>query len=256
MAVVISIHLIRIEPRITRTSSCPDFRVACTPEKGTNKKIGLIIALLAVVVSCSVPAGAQEKNEVGLVIGSVVTPSQSLSSGATLIGSDGTTLAKRDIGLNPSLALGAEYDRSLIVKQKFPVDGGLDFLASPLDVKAGRQYQNAVGQYAFLFLTLHVRVKFHPGGVFSPWLSFGGGYARFLERTPTAARSFRPGTNTGSFVLGGGLDTRTVIHVLRIPVGFRIQVRDFYSGLPNYDQKVSADLQNNLAFTGGLLIRF
>jgi hypothetical protein len=41
-----------------------------------SKKIALIIALLAVVVSCSVPAGAQEKNEVGVVIGSIVTPSQ------------------------------------------------------------------------------------------------------------------------------------------------------------------------------------
>jgi hypothetical protein len=69
-------HPIRIEWRITRTSSCPDFRVTCTPEKRTNKKVGLIIPLLAVVVSCSVPAWAQEKNEVGLVIGSVVTPSQ------------------------------------------------------------------------------------------------------------------------------------------------------------------------------------
>jgi hypothetical protein len=38
--------------------------------------IALIIGLLAVVVSCSVPAGAQEKNGVGLMIGSVVTPSQ------------------------------------------------------------------------------------------------------------------------------------------------------------------------------------
>jgi hypothetical protein len=33
-------------------------------------------------------------------------------------------------------------------------------------------------------------------------------------------------------------------------------VRDFYSGLPNYNQKVTGNLQNNLAFTGGLLIRF
>ena len=76
MGVVISMHLIRIEWRITRTNSCPDFRVAWTPERGTDKKIALIIALLAVVVSCSVPAGAQKKNGAGLAIGSVVTPSQ------------------------------------------------------------------------------------------------------------------------------------------------------------------------------------
>jgi hypothetical protein len=53
-----------------------------------------------------------------------------------------------------------------------------------------------------------------------------------------------------------GIDTRTVVHVLRILIGFRIEVRDFYSGLPNYNQRITANLQNNLAFTGGLLIGF
>jgi len=57
-------------------------------------------------------------------------------------------------------------------------------------------------------------------------------------------------------LFGAGIDTRTVVHVLRIPIGFWIEVRDFYSGLPNYNQKITANLQNNLAFTGGLLIRF
>ncbi len=38
-------------------------------------------------------------------------------------------------------------------------------------------------------------------------------------------------------MFGGGVDTRTVIHVLKIPIGFRVEVRDFYSGLPNYNQK-------------------
>jgi hypothetical protein len=152
--------------------------------------------------------------------------------------------------------LGAEYDRTFVLKQKFAIDGGADFLASPFDVKVSQQSQNAIGQYAFIFLTPHVRLKFRPSGAFSPWLSFGGGYARFLEKAPPAAPSFKPGTNTGTFVFGGGVDTRTVIRVLKIPVGFRVEVRDFYSGPPNYNQKVGGSLQNNLAFTGGLLFRF
>jgi hypothetical protein len=57
-------------------------------------------------------------------------------------------------------------------------------------------------------------------------------------------------------VFGGGIDTRTVIHVLKIHIGFRIEVRNFYSGLPNYNQQIAGNLQNNLAFSGGLLIRF
>ena len=230
--------------------------VAVSRAKAQKNKIKSLIGLFMAVASWSSPALAQEKNEVGLVIGGIVTPSQTLSPGASLIGPTGAVLPNRDITFDPSLTLGAEYDRAFILNQKFAIDGGVDFLASPFDVKLSQQSQNAIGQYAFIFLTPHVRVKFHPDGVFSPWLSFGGGYARFLEKAPTAAPSFKPGTNTGTFVFGGGVDTRTVIRLFKIPIGFRVEVRDFYSGLPNYNQKVTGNLQNNLAFTGGLLIRF
>ena len=229
---------------------------AASPEKAQKNKIKWLIGLIMAVAFVSAPALAQEKNEVGLVIGGIVTPSQSLSPGASLVGPGGAVLSNRDISFDPSLTLGAEYDRTLALKRKFAIDGGADFLASPFDVKVSQQSQNAIGQYAFIFLTPHVRVKFHPGGTFSPWLSFGGGYARFLEKAPTAGPSFKPGTNTGTFVFGGGVDTRTVIRVFKIPIGFRIEVRDFYSGLPNYNLKVTGNLQNNLTFTGGLLIRF
>lgn len=216
---------------------------------------GLFVAL----AFCCFPALAQEKpdkNEVGLVIGGIVTPSQTLASGATLVGPGGTVLPNNTIPIDSSLTLGAEYDRGVVLKQRFAIDGGIDFLASPSDVKVSQQYQNAIRQYAFIFLTPHVRVKFHPSGAFSPWLSFGGGYARFLETAPTSVSSFNRGTNTGTFVFGGGVDSRTVVHILKIPIGFRVEVRDFYSGLPNYNQKIASSFQNNVAFNGGLLIRF
>ena len=221
-----------------------------------KNKIKSLMGLFILVALWSVPSVAQERNEVGLVIGGIVTPGQTLSPGASLTGPGGTVLPNRELSLDSSLTLGAEYDHAFALKEKFGIDGGVDFLASPSDVKLSQQTRNAIGQYAFIFLTPHVRLKFNPAGAFSPWLSFGGGYARFLEKAPPAAPSFRPGTNTGTFVFGGGVDTRTLVRVLKIPVGFRIEVRDFYSGLPNYNQKVTANLQNNLAFTGGLLIRF
>ncbi len=154
------------------------------------------------------------------------------------------------------MALGTEYDRGFVLKKQVAVSGGIDFLASPLDVKLSQLTENVPGQYAYIFLTPHIRVKFHPSGAFSPWLLFGGGYARFLEKAPTAAPSFKPGTNTGTYVFGGGVDTRTLINILKIPIGFRIEVRDFYSGLPTYNVRVTGSLQNNVAFTSGLLIRF
>jgi hypothetical protein len=221
-----------------------------------KRKCRSLLGMSLVVFLWSVPALAQEKNEVGLEIGGNVTPSQGLSPAASLIAPDGTVLTTRNLAIDSSLTLGLEYDHAFVLRQKFAIDGGVDFLASPSDVKLSQPSQNAIGQYAFIFLTPHVRVKFHPNGVFSPWLSFGGGYARFLEKAPAAVSSFKPGTNTGTLEFGGGIDTRTVVHFLRIPIGFRVEVRDFYSGQPNYNQKVIGNLQNNLAFTGGLLIRF
>jgi hypothetical protein len=252
------VNSIRVERTIVQTLKL--FVIASeavvSAGKAQKNKIKSLIGFFMAVAFMRAPVLAQEKNEVGLVIGGIVTPSQTLSAEASLIGPGGTVLPNRDIAINSSLTLGAEYDRSFVLRKSFAIGGGVDFLASPFDVKLCQQTQNAIGQYAFIFLTPHVRVKFHPDGVFSPWLSFGGGYARFLEKAPTAAPSFRPGTNTGTFVFGGGVDTRTVVHVLRIPIGFRIEVRDFYSGLPNYNQKVTGNLQNNLTFNGGLLIRF
>jgi hypothetical protein len=224
-----------------------------------KKKIKSLIGLFIAVALWSAPAFAQERqerNEVGLQIGGIVTASQGLARGASLIGPGGTTLPTQDLPFDSSLTLGAEYDRAVVQRQKFAIDGGIDFLASPLDVKLSQRSQNAIGQYAFVFLTPHVRLKFRPEGAFSPWLLFGGGYARFRESAPTAVPSFKSGTNTGTFVFGGGVDTRPVIRIRKIGVGFRFEVRDFYSGLPNYNVNVGGGLQTNLAFTGGLLLKF
>ncbi len=204
---------------------------------------------IVLLLSGLVPyAHSQTKNEVGLVIGATTAPSQTLSSGGS--GPRG------GLTFNASLALGAEYDRRLATVRPVTIHGGVDFLASPLDVKLSQPPQGVSPQYAYVFLTPHVRVKFNPAGLIAPWLSFGGGYARFLEKAPSTSTSFRPGTNTGTLEFGAGIDTRSVVHVLRIPIGFRFEVRDFYSGLPNYNRKLEANWQNNVALTGGLLIRF
>ena len=199
-------------------------------------------AFLSVILPA---AQAQGKNEVGLVIGATVTPGRSFSSGSTPSAS-----------FDSSLALGAEYDHRVLSGHRAALYGGVDFLASPLDVKLSNPATDVIGQYAYIFLTPHVRVKFNPNGALSPWLALGGGYARFLEKKPTDVPSFVPGTNTATFLFGGGVDTRTVLQVFRIPIGFRAEVRDFYSGSPNYNQPVQGSLQNDVVFTGGLLIKF
>lgn len=198
----------------------------------------------AIVFISTLGLAAQNKssNDVGLVIGATTTPSVGLAAGGSL-------------SFNPSLALGAEYDRR-VISRRTALYLGVDFVASPFDVKLSSPPAGASPQYAYVFLTPHARIKFNPGGTLEPWLLFGGGYARFREAPPSTAPAFAGGSNTGTLVFGGGVDTRPLLHIHGIPLGSRIEVRDFYSGTPNYLLKPRSGLQNSVVYTGGLLIRF
>lgn len=189
------------------------------------------------------------RNEIGLQIGATETPSIGLAGGGA-------------IHLNSSLALGAEYDRQLL-GHRTALYGGIDFVASPLDVKASLPPANVSPEYAYLFLTPNVRLKFNQGGSFAPWLLFGGGYADFSPAQPRAGGVNVAGAgSTGTLEFGGGLDTKPVVHLKGIPligalaIGGRVEVRDFYSGHPNYGVPTDGTRQNSVVLTGGLLLRF
>lgn len=68
--------------------------------------------------------------------------------------------------------------------------------------------------------------------------------------------------DSGTLESGGGVDTRPLIQfkgvplLKNLPIGGRFEVQDFYSGQPHYGVETRRNLQNNVAFTGGLLIRF
>jgi hypothetical protein len=188
------------------------------------------------------------KNEIGLVIGATETPGVSTSSG-------------NSINLNSSLALGAEFDRRLLGK-RITLYAGVDFLASPADVRVSYPPSLVSPEYAYLFLSPHVRVKFNSTSTFQPWLSLGGGYADFSPASPRSGNVNVKGQgNTGTLEFGGGVDTRPLIQfkgvplLKNLPIGGRLEVRDFYSGQPHYGIDTLGDFQNNLVFSGGLLIR-
>jgi len=94
-------------------------------------------------------------------------------------------------------------------------------------------------------------------------LSFGGGYADFAPASPKSGNVNVKGQgDSGTLEFGGGVDTRPFIQfkgvplLKNLPIGGRFEVRDFYSGQPHYGVDTRGTLQNNLVFTGGLLIRF
>ena len=189
------------------------------------------------------------RNEVGLVIGATETPGIGLTRGD-------------NINFNSSLALGLEYDRRLF-GTRTTVSGGLDFLVSPLDVKASYPPSDVSPQYAYLFLSPHARLEFNSLGTWQPWALFGGGYADFAPAEPRNGLVNVAGHgHSGTLEFGGGVDTRPLITLSKVPlvgalpVGTRFEVRDFYSGKPDYGLPAAGSLQHNVSFTGGLVLHF
>jgi hypothetical protein len=226
-----------------------------SPKNGMKKNVaGLVVYVL--VLMCVSQLYAQSnasspttRNEIGLVIGATEIPSIGLADGGT-------------IHLNSSLALGVEYDRQLLGRRT-ALFGGLDFVASPFDVKASFPAPNVSPQYAYLFLSPNIRLKFNHGGALQPWLLFGGGYGDFAPAQPHAGGVNVAGAgSTGTLEFGGGLDTKPLVRLSgipligKLPIGARLEVRDFYSGQPKYGVPTDGNRQNSLVLTGGLLLHF
>src|ERR1700736_1540321 len=93
--------------------------------KAPENKTRLLVGLLVAIIVGSVPTFAQERNEVGLVIGGIVTPSQTLSPGANPVIPSGT-LPNLNITFNSALTLGADYDRNVLYTSGFAISGGID----------------------------------------------------------------------------------------------------------------------------------
>src|SRR5215472_8936445 len=80
-----------------------------------------------------------------------------------------------------------------------------------------------IGHMSSVFVTPSFRLKVAPGAPIAPWISFGGGWARY-------SADAGPTTNKGALQYGGGIDFKTGIPFL----GLRGEVRDFVTGSPNF----------------------
>jgi hypothetical protein len=112
-------------------------------------------------------------------------------------------------------------------------------------------------QYVSIALTPGARVRFLEDYAFHPWVSFGGGVARY-----TASRQLMFfGTNTGHRIkttgaLDGavGLDiplTRKLNNLM-----FRFEARDVWTGVPPVNVDTGKTHQHNIFVGGGVLLTF
>ncbi len=204
--------------------------------------------LYAAALAAQTPSDSDKHHEISLQIGATITPQVSLQNG---------TQAQ----FNSAFTLGAEYSYRLLKLKGIAISPGIDFIASPLDAKLSNPPANVTPQYAFLFLTPNVRVTVRPNGAIRPFGLFGGGYANFASTVPAVPLvEVRGNGSGGAFEFGGGIDTKPLITLPKLPilgalpVGARFEVRDWYSSKPNYGLPTGGGLQNQIAFTGGLLL--
>lgn len=104
-----------------------------------------------------------------------------------------------------------------------------------------------------LFITPSARVNIFAGESVSPWVSIGGGYGHFRTSEHLLYGGTNPAspTNTGVLQFGVGLDVWVREHW-----GARLEARDFYSGIPDYDVDTGRSRQHNYYVGLGVLYRF
>jgi len=196
--------------------------------------------LLFLFCLAAMPGWAQHKNEVGLLLGGIVTPDQGIVPSGRL-----------EIGAGYTFQ--ATYARQLTKSEKIALYFEVPFLATPLvDVRSGDPA--APQNYASLFVTPGIRFKFRPDERVSPFSSIGGGYARFDEselRIDGAPNTGARGTNSGVLQLGGGVDYKVFSRI-----SLRGEVRDFYSGKPQYNVTPEGSRQHNVVVSGGFVVHF
>lgn len=151
----------------------------------------------------------------------------------------------------------ATYARRLVGLKAAAISFELPFIAAP-NVRVSSTANAVPANYASLFITPGLRVKIRPTAAISPWISVGGGYARFHESAELQDGSPNPGrigANRGAAQFGGGVDLHPAIKVF-FPIGLRVEIRDLYSGKPNYNLSTGGGFQHNLLFSGGLVLTF
>jgi len=202
------------------------------------------LVALTVFVVMLVSGGYAQVNEISGTVGRTFVSSQRI---------EGANFFNPNIHFGNGLTFAGNYSRLLKSHGIFGISAELPVAISfDMDLNTGA---NVIPEsYKSLFITPSVRVNFFNEQSFSLWLSAGGGYGLFKQSHDLLFGGHNPGeltTNTGVFQFGTGVD---VFPWSRW--GFRMEARDFYSGVPDLNVTTVRSHQHNIYVGGGVLRRF
>lgn len=201
----------------------------------------LCTAVFSLFMLLAASSVAQEKrNDLGGVVGRIFISNQRIEEnivGPTIHSGNG-------------LSFGGEYARRFFVTPVASLSGEVVVIYNPdEDLNAGFSTNPVVPtNYKQFFLTPAARLNLFPETAVSPWVSLGGGVAHFAQASMLEFGGTNPGKSTTSGVLqgGAGLDVKLIGSAY-----FRGEVRDFWSGEPDFPLAPTGKTREHNYFVGG-----
>jgi hypothetical protein len=198
------------------------------------------MAVVCVFLFLAASSFAQDKNEVGGVIGRIFISDQGINA----------NIPDPTIHSGKGLSFGGEYARRFFITPVFSLSGEVVGIYNPdEDLNAGGTNNGVVPtNYKQFFLTPAARLNLFPTTAVSPWISLGGGIAHFSQGNMLDFGGTNPGKSTTSGVLEGGvgLDVKLVGSVY-----IRGEARDFWSGEPDFPLAPTGKTRQHNYFVGG-----
>ena len=186
---------------------------------------GYRLSLLLFVLMMSVFATAQ-RHELAITAGGQFPYNSQFDSGA-------------------SFAVGAAYAGRIFHVPLASLYFELPVVAGPKSVTRLPSRSN----YSSLFIAPGLKLKLAPGFPISPYFAAGVGYARFHQDANAVVSAQT--VNKEVYDFGGGLDYKIAPFF-----SLRGEVRDFYSGFPDFNSVPSNGRQHNMVAQAGLVFRF
>jgi opacity protein-like surface antigen len=209
---------------------------------GQRLGIAVLVVVTIVVTMLAASAVAQdEKNEIGANLGRTFISNQGITGGT-----DPNTI----IAAGKGLTFDVEYARRYIVTPIYALSWEAVMMYNHDEDINGGSYGFAVvpPQYSELFVTGGARANLFPTTAVSPWVSLGAGIGHIGEASTLIYGGANPGKSTTSFALQGGLGLDVKVWK---NVSIRGEVRDFWSGEPDYPLAPTGKTRQHNYFVGG-----
>ncbi|HEY3975170.1 MAG TPA: outer membrane beta-barrel protein [Candidatus Sulfotelmatobacter sp.] len=206
----------------------------------SGQRLWIAAVLAATLLSASAVA-QDETNEIGGILGRTFISNKGVTGGP-----DPNSVISSGNGLTFNI----EYARRLIVTPVFAISGEAMVMVNKDEDINGGAYGFAIvpNQYSELFVVPAARANLFPTTAVSPWVSIGVGFGRISESKNLIYGGPNPGGSSTSAVIQGGLGLDVKVWK---KLFIRGEVRDFWSGEPDFPLAPTSNSRQHNYFVGG-----